>query len=182
MREWADHGAREDRWPPVPHCLRSAGTTKVLNRKMKPMSAKTLTRQTRAAVVPLFILVAAVCPSPAEAQSDERSTLDGVFTEEQASQGENAFTQECALCHTTHEFSGRLFEMAWTGRSVYDLYRNIATTMPYDRPGSLTGESYSAIVAYILSLNGYPAGAEGLATQEELLSTIQIHPLPDGVP
>jgi mono/diheme cytochrome c family protein len=105
---------------------------------------------------------------------ESRSTLDGVYTRAQATSGQDTWTVECALCHTTREFTGRLFELRWTNRTVHDLFEAIRTTMPFDRPGGLSDEQYAALVSYLLQLNEYPAGDEPLGTTREELSPILI--------
>ena len=110
--------------------------------------------------------------------SENRSVLDGVFSPEQAASGEETFQQECALCHMTQEFQGRIFQLSWSNRSVHDLFRSIRNTMPFDRPGGLTDEQYSAIVAYLLKLNEYPTGSDALGTSEEELASIRIEARP----
>jgi len=45
--------------------------------------------------------------------------------------------------------------------------------MPSDKPGSLSRQQDSDILAYILSFNKFPAGNTELGTQSELLKQIQ---------
>jgi S-disulfanyl-L-cysteine oxidoreductase SoxD len=125
------------------------------------------------------LLLTAFFGSPLAAQSsEERSVLDGVYSAEQAEKGEATYGSECALCHTTQEFTGRLFQLSWSNRSVHDLFRSIRNTMPFDRPGGLTDEQYSAIVSYLLKLNNYPTGDEALGTSEDDLANIRIEAPP----
>ena len=42
------------------------------------------------------------------------------------------------------------------------MFKRIRTTMPKTSPGSLSDEDTSAVVAYLLSANGYPVGKEPL--------------------
>lgn len=132
------------------------------------------------------LLVAALgwtVTSPAAAQSpesgDTMSTLDRVYSEEQAREGRQVFDVECALCHAPSEFSGRLFQLSWTGRPVGALFSQIRGTMPLDRPGALTPAQYAAVVAYLLELNGYPAGDTALPANAEALSRILVEPAPE---
>jgi mono/diheme cytochrome c family protein len=130
----------------------------------------------------LAVLVAgaAFFASPALAQSgEERSVLDGVYSPEQASFGQEVYEAECALCHMTQEFTGRIFLLSWSNRSVHDLFRSIRSTMPFDRPGGLTDEQYTAIVSYLLKLNDFPEGDEEMKASEEALSQIKIEPPPN---
>ncbi|MGM0634052.1 MAG: c-type cytochrome [Pseudomonadota bacterium] len=102
------------------------------------------------------------------------STLDGLYTSEQAQRGEALYAQHCARCHSNQEFSGRLFDTVWSGQSLYALYDRIATTMPMDQPGSLGNAQVTALTAHILSLNGMPAGDGELIGDRDWLSEIRI--------
>lgn len=106
-----------------------------------------------------------------------RSVRDGVYTEEQARQGEETFTTVCGVCHMSEEFTGT-FMQSWSGATVGALYELISTTMPQDRPSGLRRRQYAAVLAYIFELNGLPAGAEPLATRTESLEDILIERTP----
>lgn len=112
---------------------------------------------------------------PVRAQDGEesRSVLDGVFAETQAERGKATFSEVCANCHTTSQFTGPAFQSMWAGRNVRSLFRLLRTTMPYDNPGGLTREEYAAIVAYILDANGYPSGASELPSVDQELTRIR---------
>ena len=90
-------------------------------------------------------------------QSDG-TVADGVFSDAQASRGEQRFRQVCSACHDTDEFTGGRFRLTWVGRTTADLFDTIATLMPEGDPGSLSPAEYASLVAYLLQLNGYPAG------------------------
>ena len=97
------------------------------------------------------------------------SVADGVFSDAQASRGEQTFRQVCAACHDTGEFSGGRFRLTWVGQTAGDLFDIISTLMPEGDPGSLRPAEYAAVVAYLLQLNDYPAGeAELPASLREL--------------
>ena len=102
------------------------------------------------------------------------SVADGVFTEAQASRGEATFRRVCSACHDTGEFSGGRFRLTWVGQSAGDLYDTIATLMPEGDPGSLTPAQYAAVVAYLLQVNGYPAGESDLPTSLSALRAMEI--------
>ena len=110
---------------------------------------------------------------PAGAQSGA-SVADGVFTEAQASRGEATFRRVCSACHDTGEFSGGRFRLTWVGQSAGDLFDTIATLMPEGDPGSLTPRQYAGVVAYLLQLNGYPAGEADLPTSLSALRGLEI--------
>lgn len=107
-------------------------------------------------------------------QSSAGSLLDGVFTAAQASRGERTFSDVCAACHDTGEFSGGRFRISWVGRPVGELFETISTLMPEADPGSLSPAEYAAIVAYLLQVNNYPAGETDLPTNVRALGQLEI--------
>lgn len=121
--------------------------------------------------------------TPLVAQNDdersERSVLDGVYTADQAVEGEETFQDTCAACHAPGFFQGTSFQFTWAGARVYDFYGLVRQTMPLDSPGGLSDRQYADVVAYILRLNGYPSGCEELAPDEEGLKRIRIVEAPD---
>lgn len=102
-----------------------------------------------------------------------QTTADGVFTEAQAETGEETFEEVCAACHFSRQFRGR-FMSAWTGGTVFSLYQMIQQSMPYDRPGSLSPQQYTDVVAYLLEINGMPTGDSPLPPDEEALKNVLI--------
>ncbi len=108
------------------------------------------------------------------AQASAGSVLDGVFTPAQASRGERTFSDVCAACHDTGEFSGGRFRISWVGRPVGELFETISTLMPEADPGSLSPAEYAAIVAYLLQINNYPAGDADLPTNVRALGQLEI--------
>jgi len=102
------------------------------------------------------------------------STLDAVYTAEQAQRGARLFDQHCARCHSREEFSGRMFDTIWTGQSLHPLFDRIATTMPMDQPGSLGNDQVTALLAHLLALNDMPSGNDGLIADREWLASIRI--------
>jgi mono/diheme cytochrome c family protein len=96
-----------------------------------------------------------------------------VYTDAQASRGERVFTTVCAVCHGRNEFVGPIFAMTWMAEPVGSLFEHISTAMPQDRPGSLAAEEYAAIVAYLLRVNGRPAGERELPADAELLARMR---------
>lgn len=107
------------------------------------------------------ILVA--LPIPAQTRdSTARATADSSYTEEQAGRGEQVFTRVCLECHARTEMANADFRLKWGGQTTFDLYKSIVTTMPDSDPGSLPRADYEDVVAYILKLNGIPAGTAPL--------------------
>jgi len=110
-----------------------------------------------------------------------RSLWDGVYTQEQAKRGEAAYVEKCARCHGAELIGsdmnpplvGPEFLSLWNTKTVGDLFDRVRTTMPQDKPGSLTRQQNADILAYLLSANKFPTGQTELQTQSELLKQIQ---------
>ena len=100
--------------------------------------------------------------------------LEGVFTAAQAARGERTFDEVCAGCHDSGEFAGARFRLGWVDRSVGELFDIISTLMPEGDPGSLSPGEYAAVVAYLLQLNGYPAGETPLPANLSALQALEI--------
>ena len=116
----------------------------------------------------------AVGPGAAVAQSGAmRSTLDGVYTEEQAQRGEQIKRNLCAECHEDDEFTFILME-SWAEGPASGLFQLISTEMPEDNPGSLAPEQYADVLAYIFKMNGMPTGSQPLEPTNEALRNIII--------
>ena len=108
------------------------------------------------------------------AAAAERKTTSGVFSTKQAERGEGVYKTSCQSCHAKSEYTGDKFKVAWVSKSVFDVFDQIRTTMPEDNPGSLERQQYIDVVAYIFSLNAYPAGANDLPTEDDSLKKIRI--------
>lgn len=117
-----------------------------------------------------------------EANGSERSVLDGVFSTTQASRGRATFSSVCAECHTSGQFRGASFQASWAGRSVASFFELLRTTMPNDDPGRLTRDEYAAVIAYLLQLNGYPAGERSLPVDAAALARIRFEARADSAP
>lgn len=107
-----------------------------------------------------------------------RSVMSGVYSAEQAERGRNAHAMNCTSCHDGEAYTGQSFVNAWRGRSAFDFFEQIRTTMPEDNPGFLKREEYLDVTAYILSLNGFPAGAQALPDDDEALKAVKIDSFP----
>ena len=108
-----------------------------------------------------------------------KSVWQGVFTEAQAARGDAEHQTNCIACHGTEKYAGEPFTKNWIGRTAFDLFDQLKTTMPDDNPGSLSAQQYVDIIAYIFKVNGLPAGTDSLTTDVEALRLIKIDPKPD---
>ncbi|MFN2563728.1 MAG: cytochrome c [Gemmatimonadaceae bacterium] len=110
------------------------------------------------------------------------STLRGAYTEAQAARGEATYRANCTSCHATSAYVGDAFVRAWDGRTAFDLFELIRTTMPIDNPGRLSREQYADIVAYMFRLNRLPPGGSPLPADDEGLKQVRIEAKPASAP
>ena len=115
--------------------------------------------------------------------ADTKTVWDGVYTAAQATRGEAAFNSSCRSCHR-NSFQGPRFIDRWREDQLGSLFNFMRTKMPLDSPGSASQGEYLDIIAYILSLNSFPAGAQELTAS--VAGNIQMvgkdgpAPLPNG--
>jgi quinoprotein glucose dehydrogenase len=132
-----------------------------------------------------FILAGAFIIGLAAAQSPS-SVRNGVYSEAQAARGAALYQTACASCHgdklqgkgQTPALSGSDFTMNWDGMTVGDLFDKMQTSMPADKPGSLSREQNANLVAYLLSANKFPSGKADLSSDAEQLQHIRFEAAP----
>jgi mono/diheme cytochrome c family protein len=130
-----------------------------------------------------WVSAALVCAAAALAQTS-RSVWDGAFTTGQGRRGQSISEKECVNCHgaalsggeEAPALEGAGFLSNWNGLTVGDLFDRIRKSMPQDDPTRLTRQQDADVLAYILSLNRFPAGKTELSTQSEILKQIKIEP------
>jgi mono/diheme cytochrome c family protein len=105
-------------------------------------------------------ILAVIAAGDLSAQDGGTSTRDGVFSKAQADRGRSVFVNVCANCHTRSQFNDGTWRRKWEGRTVYDVFESVRSTMPNDNPSGLSDQEYVEIIAYLLSQNGYPAGSQ----------------------
>jgi hypothetical protein len=110
------------------------------------------------------------------------STLAGVFTADQAEKGAQTYRKNCTACHAPIAYTGLAFRRVWSGRSIYDFFDLIRTTMPNDSPGKLSRGQYAEIMAYLIKLNGLPTGEKELPDSDDELKAIRIELPPRATP
>jgi polar amino acid transport system substrate-binding protein len=133
----------------------------------------------------LQLLSAAILFAAVPQLAGAQSAKPALYTSDQATTGAAVYAQSCAACHGAQlegvaapALKGSAFgEMATaqslTAQSLLDV---VANTMPQSDPGSLKPEEYSAVTAYILQQNGYPAGTAALATGAAGLKDTKVTP------
>jgi len=127
-------------------------------------------------------LVMGLSAAALNAQTAKRNVWDGVYTADQAAQGKALFADKCASCHGADlngaemapPLVGPTFLGDWVGQSADDLFTRIHTTMPASDPGSLSNAQVTQVLAYILSMNQFPAGSAALPSDDPGLSQIAI--------
>jgi hypothetical protein len=98
--------------------------------------------------------------APVAAQ-DMQSTMSGVYTAPQAVRGEETYM-------------GAGFRGNWRGRPLSDLFDQVREKMPKNDPASLSQQEYIQLIAYLLKINGVPAGETELPPDNEVLRKIRI--------
>ena len=93
------------------------------------MTTRRAPRSWTHAVAVAAVTAAGIATASTYAQSDTASVWDGVYSEEQATRGEDAYQRECAACHLDDLLGdgiapaliGLAFEFRWSDLSVGDL-------------------------------------------------------------
>lgn len=109
--------------------------------------------------------------SPRHALMAQDSTL---YTEEQATAGATIFGKVCAECHEKADITKPDFRSKWNGRTLFELFELVRTTMPDSNPGGLTRDEYAGAMAYILKANGLPAGTTAVMPDSALMSNVKL--------
>ena len=144
------------------------------------------------------LLIAALCPIlaalvvpetangaaiEATLAAQEQTTIwTGVYTDDQATRGQQVYERECAQCHLDDLMGdgiapaliGSSFFFRWSDLSVGDMFVAIRTTMPQGAPSSLSPAGYADISAYLLQMNKVPGGDTELPTDMDELEGITI--------
>jgi cytochrome c len=116
-------------------------------------------------------------PTKAAGKTPEpRSVWDGVYTEEQARRGEPLYYHDCSSCHgeklqgddNSPALTGTDFVTDWNGLTLGKLFDKIRLTMPRDGPSQVSNPEKADILAYILSINKFPAGKTELQQGDAL--------------
>jgi mono/diheme cytochrome c family protein len=122
-----------------------------------------------AAAAVVLVTASALVAFPLAAQDSAASTSP---VARQLDVGEQWFRASCAECHVT-SLGDSDFRFKWNGRTAYDLFAIIRSTMPEHEPGSLSLPTYSSIVAYLMKINGMPV-ASVIPSDSAGLSTVKL--------
>lgn len=87
--------------------------------------------------------------------------------------GEQWFRAVCVECHADNVADAD-FRAKWNGRPAYDLFDRMRSSMPDSDPGSLTYETYVALTAYLMKLNGMPSGTAPVPADSAALANLTL--------
>ncbi|MEO6238028.1 MAG: cytochrome c [Vicinamibacterales bacterium] len=130
----------------------------------------------------LLLALAAGLFAAAPAAQDTRSIWDGVYTQEQARRGESIYFERCMRCHGpalmggtdgAGPLTGPTFNGNWNGVPLDQMLDRVRSTMPLDKPATLSRQQVADVLTYIFSANKVPAGKVELPRQAEMLNLIQ---------
>jgi len=116
------------------------------------------------------------------AQDGQRTIRDGVFSTRQVARGERIFESICVNCHEIAEFTGSgAYLEEVDGKPLWETFEFVWSEMPEDDPSSLDPKDYAAVLSYIFSVYGLPAGEADLPIDRKALEAITItRPAPPG--
>jgi S-disulfanyl-L-cysteine oxidoreductase SoxD len=122
-----------------------------------------------------FVLAIAAPPQAVAAQATSPAADSAAAAAaRQLDIGEQWFRSACFSCHATGGLSNPDFRLKWGGKTAFDLFERIRSTMPETRPGSLTQGTYASIVAYLLKVNGIALGARRVSSDSTALAAIRL--------
>jgi mono/diheme cytochrome c family protein len=131
--------------------------------------------------VPAFRLLAggaivwalALGPALTTKAQQTRSIADRVYSDAQATRGQQIYQKQCASCHGASlegvagpPLTGDGFLSVWSARSLADLANKIEQTMPPGLPDSLSRPQAVDLVAFILRSGKFPAGPSELGSPD----------------
>lgn len=104
--------------------------------------------------------------------AQDKTVWSGIYTAEQSARGKAKATAECSACHGANlegdaapTLKGNDFIGHWYDAKLGEFAAKVTQTMPATAPGSLKPEEYADVIAYLLELNGFPAGTETLKVE-----------------
>jgi mono/diheme cytochrome c family protein len=142
-------------------------------RQRRRLPATASAARIAAAIVSLLAVPALVMQAQ---DAGERTTIAGVYSNEQADRGRTLFEVKCQSCHgdaleggtLAPALKGREFLAAFQRKPLRRIYSRIISTMPPEDAGTLTEAESLALVALVLRANGYRAGDAALTRADDL--------------
>ncbi|HKS06146.1 MAG TPA: c-type cytochrome [Gemmatimonadaceae bacterium] len=130
-----------------------------------------------AIVVAACVLIAAPLAAqqkPAQSAPANSAQSSSLYTAEQATRGEKVYANVCVECHEKLEYTGPEFRAKWNNRPAFELFDLLRSTMPDENPGTLPTQDYADVLAYMMKLNGVPAGKTPMPIEAEALKKLKI--------
>jgi cytochrome c5 len=103
-----------------------------------------------------------------------KTIWEGVYTDEQAAAGQAIYASGCSVCHGKQlegvpdegnpALAAPSFMIEWDGQTMADLVRHLHA-QPNDNPGDIDPVTGVQLAAFILNMNGVPAGKTPLSTE-----------------
>jgi mono/diheme cytochrome c family protein len=120
-----------------------------------------------------FLSVVAFALALAGEAQPARSIADRVYSDAQATRGQQLYEKHCVTCHgaalegvTGPPLTGDRFLSVWSARSLADLVNKIEQTMPPGLPDSLSRPQAVDLTAFILRAGKHPAGPSELGSAD----------------
>ena len=116
-------------------------------------------------------------------QTPRKTVWDGVYTADQAARGQALYKAHCGYCHRDDligggseagapALKGPIFTIRWRDQPIADMFVTIGTTMPQNKPDSLTPQVVIDIVSFLLKSNNMPPGSAELPADLDALKTV----------
>jgi quinoprotein glucose dehydrogenase len=141
----------------------------------------------------MVLLVAAPTLVGALQDPAPKTVWSGIYTDKQAQRGEQVYKTECSYCHHD-DLSGGFFDNGvgrapalagprafdssfaerWKDMTLAEMVAAVASTMPQQKPASLTVQAYVDVVSFLLLKNNVPAGNVELPIDVDALGQIAI--------
>jgi S-disulfanyl-L-cysteine oxidoreductase SoxD len=124
-----------------------------------------------------LLLTLALCTATAGAPARlDATTADSAAAAaaRQLDVGEQWFKAACLECHASGNLTNPDFRLAWRGKSAFELFERIRSTMPQNKPGTLSQGTYASIVAYLMKVNGLAVGTRRLTSDSTALASIRL--------
>jgi mono/diheme cytochrome c family protein len=128
-----------------------------------------MTRSACRSAVGLSCICALVGAVSLAVHGQARTVTDRVYTDAQATRGQQIYEKQCLACHGSAldggvgpPLAGDGFLAAWSARSLTDLVDKIEKTMPPQQSGSISRAQAIDLAAFILRAGKFPAGPSEL--------------------
>jgi mono/diheme cytochrome c family protein len=116
-------------------------------------------------------------------QAPRKTVWDGVYTADQATRGQALYKTHCGYCHRDDligggseagapALKGPIFTIRWREQPLADMFVTIGTTMPQNKPDSLTPQVVIDIISFLLKSNNMPPGNSELPPDLDALKSV----------